>query len=525
MAIVPRGTFAVRPAVAPPPPSGVNKDQVLVAAQKLLGVDKLAKAGLTGAGYSIVMIDGGVDLTVRAMKRAVVDGFCFSRTDKKLGMTSSCPAGVKFGARSLAAGSQTCAFAGCEHGTMVASVIVGSDTASEYRGFARDVKIISINTLRKLAKPDKDGNLYAIYFDDVLAAIERVNAEVMTPKKKALKYRIGALNISLGMECSGFRFAYGADEIYNMRRSRSVATVAAAGNGGSFDDDDAKSDWPACATYAERVGEVAMDYTLGENPITNRADRYAVSEGLPVMAASVGQGRYAMERRRGTSLAAPQLSAAHVLGLQAGTIGLLAAPKIPIALGKRAPGVGAEGVGYVPRVDAAAASLRRFDTFVPAVPKFDYFNWTTNRPEIAAACIDEEKYDRNIANNTFYKFRTSGCQSSKIFTFYGPSFSGKKNKLKIKGVGMIRDEVIDGASNGEWFTAGRERDNETVWNWPYPFFNTEAVIVNAEGGVVERLSVNVAKKVVRCSGPAESTKDESSTCKCVSGCEYDVDYK
>ncbi|QZN99158.1 hypothetical protein [Chenggangzhangella methanolivorans] len=97
MAIVPRGTFAVRPAVAPPPPSGVNKDQVLVAAQKLLGVDKLAKAGLTGAGYSIVMIDGGVDLTVRAMKRAVVDGFCFSRTDKKLGMTSSCPAGVKFG--------------------------------------------------------------------------------------------------------------------------------------------------------------------------------------------------------------------------------------------------------------------------------------------------------------------------------------------------------------------------------------------------------------------------------------------
>lgn len=113
----------------------------------IVGAINAWSAGYTGAGYTIAILDSGVDKTDPFLAGKVVSEACFSNTDASFPSASVCPGGVS---STIAAGSgEPCPFSGCEHGTHVAGIAAGA--GSFFSGVARDAAIISIQVFSSLS--------------------------------------------------------------------------------------------------------------------------------------------------------------------------------------------------------------------------------------------------------------------------------------------------------------------------------------------------------------------------------------
>jgi subtilisin len=105
----------------------------------LIGATKAWAAGYTGSGWTIALLDTGVDSSHPFLAGKVVSEACFSSTvsDRSIGM---CLSG---GSSSTLPGSGgPCPVAGCEHGTHVAGIAAGKGAA--FSGVAPDATIISV---------------------------------------------------------------------------------------------------------------------------------------------------------------------------------------------------------------------------------------------------------------------------------------------------------------------------------------------------------------------------------------------
>ena len=255
--------------------------------------DVLHDRGIRGDGRRIALLDSGIDLG-----HPTFAGFSGDVFEACIVTHGSEPCDVE-GAGTAAPCSPS--IAGCEHGTHVASLAVGSGAAAVPGGIAPDVDLIAIRVL------SPDGGAVVALSSDVALAIDRILAlDAVQP--------VDAVNMSLGSD-----FAFPGDGTCNTSdggllqakfaalRAADIAPVVAAGNQGA-----AGLSYPACVSGA--IAVTGSDTaTNGLWTGANRNANVAIAAPAADLLGAIPPGSVGPATKSGTSLAAPQVSGAIAL--------------------------------------------------------------------------------------------------------------------------------------------------------------------------------------------------------------------
>lgn len=293
--------------VAPADPSA----PVVVHSVPLIQAPLLWEAGIEGDGWTVAVLDSGVDPTHPFLRPRVVSEACYSSTVTSQGATSLCPGGAS---SSVATGSGwNCTaelddiYDGCNHGTHVAGIAIGNDQAGSVYGVARKATLLSIQVFSHFENPTlcaPESSCILSYTSDQVRGLERVFELAGTLEGS----RIAAINLSIGAghyagtcdtDYSSFKAA--VDQL----RALGIATVVASGNDGSATGLSA----PACVSSVVSVGSSTKLDELSY--FSNRSPQLSVlAPGSSIVSSVVG-GAYVTYS--GTSMAAPHVTGAWAL--------------------------------------------------------------------------------------------------------------------------------------------------------------------------------------------------------------------
>lgn len=271
----------------------------------LIGADKAWDYGYSGAGWTIAILDTGIDKTHPFLAGKVVSEACYSTNDDPDNATTVCPNGLQ---EQIGDGAGiNCSVAGCRHGTHVAGIAAGS--GPDFSGVAKDAGLIAIQVFSRFEDdtsntPCRNSGLPSpcvlVYKSDYVRGLERVY-------ELGNSFNIAAVNISL----SGGRYADMATcdaknesvkrAIDNLR-SIGIATVASSGNRGFTDAMEA----PGCISTVISVGST----TKSDQVSSFSSSAYWLSLLAPgsTINSSVPGGGF--EAWDGTSMAAPHVAGA-----------------------------------------------------------------------------------------------------------------------------------------------------------------------------------------------------------------------
>lgn len=266
----------------------------------LIGADMAWETGLTGSGWSVAILDTGVDSTHPHLAGRVVEEACFSNGE-------NCPNGT---AVQIGPGAGApCDYAGaCEHGTHVAGIAAGNSPGRV--GVAPEANIISIQVFsRFFGSPYcASGQSCALaYTSDLIRGLEHVY-DLRESR------RIAAANMSLGggvytgaAKCDKQNAAM-KSAIDNLRAVR-IATVIASGNDGFID----ALNSPACISSAVSVGATTKNNAVA---IYSNSSSFlkVLAPGSNIESSIPGGGFASMS---GTSMATPHVTGAWALMRQA----------------------------------------------------------------------------------------------------------------------------------------------------------------------------------------------------------------
>ena len=295
------GPEALRRLAADPDVVRIQEDMAvppnLAESIPLIGADVTAANGQTGAGWTVAVLDTGVDADHPFLAGKVVSEACFSTTASNA--QSLCPGGV---GQSTAAGSgRNCPalIVGCDHGTHVAGIVAGSGPA--FSGVARAADVIAIQVFSRFAGTDCTNfgipsPCALTLTSDQILALERV-------LELRQSFDIAAANMSLG----GGAFSSPCDNdarklVIDNLRAAGIATVIASGNNGF----DGMVGTPACISTAIAVGSTTESDQVSD--FSNHAaivDLMAPGSGIT---SSVPGARFAVFN--GTSEATPHVAGA-----------------------------------------------------------------------------------------------------------------------------------------------------------------------------------------------------------------------
>ncbi len=404
----------------------------LSAAQLSIDLGSAWDRGFDGTGYAIAVIDSGINFTHPALAGKNVGDACFANT---FGTTTvaQCPSGatpqIGTGAASFCPGDST----RCDHGTHVASIAVGNDSAvfgTPTFGVAKGAKIVPIDVFSLVTDPAECSPDPApcVLTDSlaVLNALDYVN-------EKAIELKIAAVNLSIG---GSSRDGYCDDDprrsVIDMLRQKGVAVAVAASNGGQT----GKISTPACISSAVGVGAVDNGTTVASfSNFANTLD--FVAPGVSLMGAKGSGSGYGT--RSGTSMSSPQVAGAFAVLRQA-------YPTLSL--------------------DAIQAALKQTGTPVTRADS----GITVAKIQVGAALDRLQGVNRRFVNNVFAGV---SAQGESMLRFYNPS----------EATGNVRIAVRDGDTGaylGDWtsppipsraalqFTAKSVLANATRNGFPVP---------------------------------------------------------
>lgn len=276
----------------------------LAQAVPFLGAPIFWQAGYRGQGWTVVVVDTGVDRHHPALTGRVIHEACFSTNYPADGATSLCAGGASSGFGTGSAPPCAAGIAGCQHGTIIAGVIGARTT--QISGVAPHVNLAAIQVFSRL-----DGNIGQCgstapcarsYMSDQVAALEHV-LDIAGP---ANQNRIAAANLSL----SGDTFTSTCDTEAGMPafkdaadnlRAIGIPTIVASGNDGLVD----AIGSPACvSTVVSVAGSLGTDNVLYGN--SNRASFLSLLAPGTEITSSVPGGGFGTFA--GTSLSAGLVS-------------------------------------------------------------------------------------------------------------------------------------------------------------------------------------------------------------------------
>src|SRR5262245_5136104 len=262
---------------------------VLRDSSPLIGATTAWGAGVAGAGWSVAVLDSGVDRNHPFLAGKVVSEACYSTTSVSYGTTSLCPGGAS---NSVSSGSASpCPVSGCDHGTHVAGIATGRGTA--FSGVARDASVLAIQVFSNYL-----GSKILSYTSDEIMGLQRVFS-------LRTSFNIASVNMSLG----GSAFTSTCDSVLpatkaaiDSLRSVGIPTVIAAGNDGYVN----AIGGPACISTAVSVGSTTKTDTISS--FSDRASFLSVMAPGSAITSSVPGGGFAAFS--GTSMATPQVAGA-----------------------------------------------------------------------------------------------------------------------------------------------------------------------------------------------------------------------
>ncbi|WP_251065972.1 S8 family serine peptidase [Streptomyces sp. ISL-36] len=291
------GVVSVTEDVAVPP--------TLDSSVPLIGADRTAAAGYTGAGSAVAVLDTGVAVKHPFLGNRVIAEACFSTNDSTSSVTSLCPDGTEQqeGPGAADADSGPCATSRlCDHGTHVAGIAAGNGrgvTGAPEAGVAPGAGIIAIQVFSTFHTEASCGVGAApcvrSYTSDQLAALEKVL------ELRQSGTQVVAANMSLG----GGQYTTACDQdarkvVIDELRTAGVATVISAGNDAYTNAVGA----PGCISSAITVGSTTDTDQLSS--FTNRGPLLDVFAPGSSIVSSVPRGGYAS--KNGTSMAAPHVA-------------------------------------------------------------------------------------------------------------------------------------------------------------------------------------------------------------------------
>lgn len=280
----------------------------------IIGGTAAWNAKYTGAGQTVAILDTGVDKTHTFLANKVVSEACYSTNSSN--SSSVCPGGVTSSTATGSGVNCSSAVSGCNHGTHVAGIAAGKQSAS-FSGVAKDAKLIAVQVFSRFPASycNSTSDCVRAWDSDIISGLNRVYS-------LRNDYKIASVNMSLGggryySQCDASRSSTKA-AIDNLV-SANIPTVIASGNDGYSDSISS----PACISTAISVGStidtIYSNQCNGNSPGTSVDSVSCFSNGasfLDLLApgiwinSSVPGNSYGSWG--GTSMAAP-----HVAGIMA----------------------------------------------------------------------------------------------------------------------------------------------------------------------------------------------------------------
>ena len=268
----------------------------------LIEADKAFNAGTTGSGFTVAVLDTGVDASNPMLSGKVVSQACYSTTSSANGGSQSlCPGGQASATGGNSGADCSNSISGCGHGTHVAGIAAGNGLSLS--GVARGGNIIAIKVFSRFGSAATCSTSPApcvlSYTSDQIKGLQRVQA-------LAGSFNIASANMSLG----GGKFSSPCDTdsrktIIDQLRALNIATVVASGNNG-FSDGIGQ---PACISSAIAVGS-----TTKSDALSGFSNSHALVDvlapGSSITSARNGGGTTV---KSGTSMATPHVAGAFVL--------------------------------------------------------------------------------------------------------------------------------------------------------------------------------------------------------------------
>ena len=267
----------------------------------LVGATRAWAAGFTGAGWTVAVLDSGIDKTHPFLSGKVISEACYSTFSGQ--STSVCPDGTS---ASTAIGSGVpCSMADCPHGTHVAGIAAGR--GDSFSGVAKDAALISVQVFSSFFSTADCGGrpvpCALSFFSDQILGLERVYELRST-------YNIAAVNISIG----GDAYVSPCDSTFasmksmiDQLRAANIATVIASGNGGLANALAA----PACISSAISVASTTDGSSAPADQVSNfsNTNQYLslFAPGQTILSSVPGGG---FANFSGTSMAAPHVAGA-----------------------------------------------------------------------------------------------------------------------------------------------------------------------------------------------------------------------
>ena len=271
-----------------------------------IGAPPVWSMGYDGAGWTVAIVDTGVDAGHRFLAGKVTSEACFSTTGSL--SSSMCPGGSSTLVGAGAAQPCPLGVAGCEHGTHVAGIAAGRDSMSQVYGVARGASILAVQVFSRFDDAAMCSPMAApcalTYTSDFARGLDYV----MNQAGAGNANRVAAANLSI----AGTNYSSACDNAPGMPavkaaidhlRSIGVATVVAAGNDGNAGAISA----PACISTAVSVG-ATDDSSDQVSSFSNRDLELRLLAPGQVIYSSVPNNGWGFWQ--GTSMAAPHVAGA-----------------------------------------------------------------------------------------------------------------------------------------------------------------------------------------------------------------------
>ena len=285
-------------------PEPVREGASLSSSVDTINVPSAWSQGFEGSGYSIAVLDDGINSSHEMFSGKIVEEVCFSSADFS-DERSYCP-NEAASAQGSGAASSACGGVNevCYHGSHVAGIAAGN-TSSPFgeQGVARSADIIPIQVFVEVDDTGACGQgaspCSLAGDDDILAALDWVISNAST-------YNIAAANLSLGGGgysefCDAILTSY-ATTIESLR-SIGVATVIAAGNEGLV----GSVGEPSCIEGAITVSSV--DTTAPDTDVNHASMVDVLAPGVGIRSATA-ESNSSYASYSGTSMATPHVAGA-----------------------------------------------------------------------------------------------------------------------------------------------------------------------------------------------------------------------
>jgi uncharacterized repeat protein (TIGR01451 family) len=260
----------------------------------------------TGSGWSVAVLDTGVDKFHPALAGKVVSEACYSSNVPAAGATSLCPGGATSSTATNSGLHCAVGIAGCDHGTHVAGIAARVAPAAKIVAIQVFSRFTDSGSNTSCQNANRTSPCTLTYRSDQVAGLNRVFALHISSNG----IQIASANMSLGggryfIPCDPDNSFFSLLLAINQLRDQTIATVISAGNDGYRD----SMGGPACLSPAISVASsdkanVISSFSNISIYTTLIAPGSAIVAPVPQTYSPIYQ------QKGGTSMAAPHVAGA-----------------------------------------------------------------------------------------------------------------------------------------------------------------------------------------------------------------------